>query len=353
MAKIGQVVLFTEAERHDAYAAARAGVTELLVRHTLLESYASFRRHGEPFPFAERTELLPNATAPALEHPYQHTALIIMVDGMLPSSLVKHFRVRESNRVTWRNIRRLAPHLDLSDYRSEHCHFSSPEVFALLRELAVLDYALLVQRPDGQGERPCILSHMHVKVERLTDNAIKDLSKALGYIDRRLFERGEDYVDALESKFFEYHGFPANASGRKSAAAMAAQLLASHPDRFSVFVAAQDDCRLTMLDETDCITQYLLIPLHEPDESRLRMAVAAAGEPDIRSFTLAHGQDGEPVVLYRLRLQRTAAARPGKGRASDRSLSAPWLKIADEAVLPAPGHALPPLPFPWAGDTET
>ena len=71
------------------------------------------------------------------------------------------------------------------------------------------------------------LTHMHVKVERLTDTAIKELGKELGYVERRLFERGEDYVDALESKFFEYFGFSANAAGRKSAAAMAAQLLSA------------------------------------------------------------------------------------------------------------------------------
>ena len=40
----------------------------------------------------------------------------------------------------------------------------------------------------------------------LTDTAIKELGKELGYVERRLFERGEDYVEALENKFFEYFG---------------------------------------------------------------------------------------------------------------------------------------------------
>ncbi len=348
MDESARVVPFAAPRRDDPYSAAYATLTDTLVRYVLLDSFDDFERHDEPFPFVDRTRLLPTTAVPRLEHRYQKTAFVIMLDGALPRSLVKHFRVRESNRVTWRNIQRLAPHLDLSDYKSEHCQLSSPEAHELLRKLSSLDYALLIQEPAGDGEGPCSLTHMHVKVERLTDNAIKDLSKALGYIDRRLFERGEDYVDALESKFFEYHGFPANASGRKSAAAMAAQLLAADGTRFSVFVAAQDDGRLTVLDESDLITQYLLVSLDKRTRKRLRRVATAAGEPDVQAFVLTVEQGGDWVVLYRVRLRRTAAARPGQSDAIDRSLNAPWLEIADETVLPPPGRDLRPLPFPWA-----
>jgi len=343
-----KVVPFVARQTSDAYGAARSGLTERLVRYTLFESWRAFARHGIPFPFVERARLLPNTGAPALEHPYQNTAFMIMIDGALPRPLVKHFRLRQSNRVTWSNIKQLAPHLDVADYRSDHCQLSSPEVYGLLTKLSTLDYALLIQRPDGEAPGPCVLSHMHVKVERLTDNAIKELGKALGYIDRRLFERGEDYVDALEAKFFEYYGFSANASGRKSAAAMAAQLLNERCPRFSVFVAAQDDCRLTVLDESDRITQYLLIRLEGAAVARLRTAAAAAGDPDLEAFALLGSSAEQPIVLYRLGLRRTAVARPGKGQPIDRSLSAPWLEIADEAVLWAPDPTRAPLPFAWA-----
>ena len=345
----GEIIPFTGREPADAYDEARGRLAELLIRHTLVESYANFARHGQPFPFLARDGLLPNSAAPTPERPYQNTAFVIMLDGALPRSLVKHFRVRESNRVTWRNIQRLAPHLDLGDYKSEHCRLSSPKVGKLLRKLATLDYALLVQRPEATEGGPCVLSHMHVKVERLIDNAIKDLGKALGYVDRRLFERGEDYVETLENKFYEYYGFPVNASGRKSAAAMAAQLLANQCSRFDVFVAAQDDCRLSVLDESDRITQYLPIVLAEADQRRLR---TAAEQADLEAFTLARIPGGDVVVLYRLRLRRTVRPRQSRGSATAASLDARWLEIAEEAILPAPGRGSRPVPFSWAASAR-
>lgn len=348
MAESGKVIPITAEQAPDAYASARSGLTERLVRYTLIESRDNFTRHDISFPFVERSQLLPNSGAPAFEHPYQNTAFVIMIDGALPRPLVKHFRLRQSNRVTWSNIQQLAPHLDLDDYKSDHCQLSSPEVYALLTKLSTLDYALMIQRPEGEAPGPGALTHMHVKVERLTDNAIKDLGKALGYIDRRLFERGEDYVVALEAKFFEYYGFSANASGRKSAAAMAAQLLSGRCPRFSVFVAAQDDCRLTVLDETDCITQYLLIRVAGGAAARLRATAAAAGDPDLKAFSLGPSDTEQPIVLYRLRLRRTVAARTSEDQPLDRSLGTPWLEIADEAVLPLATLSGEPLAFTWA-----
>ncbi len=339
-----EIVPFTGPQPVEAYGEARERLTDLLIRHTVINSYANFERQGQAFPFLARDEVLPNSAAPAIEQPYQNTAFVIMLDRALPRPLTKYFRVRESNRVTWRNIRRLAPHLDLGGYKSEHCRLTSPNLGELLCKLAALDYALLVQRPEDEDAAPCVLSHMHVKVERLTDNAIKDLGKALGYVERRLFERGEDYVEVLESKFFEYYGFSANASGRKSAAAMAAQLLAGYCQRFSVFIASQDDCRLRVLDESDLITQYLPIRLDEADLRRLRQAV---GQNGLRAFTLARMRGGGAVVLHRLRLRRKVTMRPGKGPAGP-SLDDPWLEIADETILPARGTKLRPLPFSWA-----
>lgn len=342
------VVPFAPTERHDPYATAREDLIEMLIRYTLLDSYANFTRRGQRYPFTDRVQILPNRGLPGHEHRDQNTAFLIMLDGTLPRSLVKHFRIRQSNQVSWRNIQRLAPQLDISDYKAEHCRFGSSQFLDLVRRLSTVDYALLVEHPAAKAESTCVLTHMHVKVERLTDNAVKDLGKALGYIDRRLFERGEDYVDAIEAKFFEYHGFSANASGRKSAAAMAAQLLAGQEQRFSVFVAGQDDCRLTILDESKRVTQYLLIRLEGEDERHLRAAAMRAKVTDLAPFRVPNSAADGTVVLYRVRLRRTAAARPAPEGVLDRSLTLPWLDIVDEAVLPLPGEARIPLSFPWS-----
>ncbi|MDP6344483.1 MAG: hypothetical protein QF491_13175 [Alphaproteobacteria bacterium] len=336
------------AAARDAYLAGRERVTALLIRHGLIDSFFRFTSDGKPYPFGRANQLLPGDSRGWVEHRHHNTALLIMIDGALPRPLNKHFRLRASNRVSWRNIQRLAPDLDLSNFKAAHCRLDHPGFDELLPRLLSLDYALVAEDiADPEGPGPA-LTHMHVKLERLTDNAIKELSKELGYIERRLFERGEDYVEALEAKFFEYFGFSANAAGRKSAAAMAAQLLSGHDRRFSVFVAGQEDCRLTVLDEGEIITQYLLIRLADADLEAFVDSVALNGGKDSADYSVTGMADGPLPVLYRLRLRRTKAAQPGSGRRRDRDLLKPWLEIAEEAVLPRPGIAGPAIPFAWA-----
>ncbi len=349
MVETGSVVHFDGAAEPDPYVAARQRLTEILIKYALIDSYAGFRRQSDRYPFVQPDCVLPDTIAPAIEQPNQNTALIFLLDGVLPRTLNKHFRLRGSNRVAWRNIQRFAPTIDLESYKSAHCDLAAPEVEGLLRQLSRLDYALLIERSDDSDDEPprYRLSHMHVKVERLTDNAIKDLARNLGYIDRRLFERGEDYVDALESKFFEYYGFSANASGRKSAAAIAAQLLAVHLDRFAVVVSSQEDCRLTVLDESGLITQYFLIRRDDHIEPRFLRACARAKIADPERFAVSVRPGSDPVFVYRVRFRRTAPALgPERGRI-DRSLTEPWLTIADEAIIP-PFDSGPVLPFEWA-----
>ncbi|MDP6688433.1 MAG: hypothetical protein QF384_02940 [Alphaproteobacteria bacterium] len=347
----------------DGFLANRAKLTNQLLRHCLVDSFHRFEADGKAYPFIAADHLLPSLGRARIEHRHQATVLMFMIDGVLPRPLNKHFRLRASNRVSWRNIQRLAPDLDLSDFKAAHCRLDEPGFADLLPRLLALDYALLAQRDaDDNG---MVLSHMHVKLERLTDTAIKELGKQLGYIERRLFERGEDYVEALEGKFFEYFGFSANAAGRKSAAAMAAQLLSAHAQRFTVFVAGQEDCRLTVLDDGPVIEQYLLIRPTGLALENFHLAALAAGVEDLRPYMLdgqgkAKTADTAFPLLYRLRLEHTAAAQPGKQpgerRHRDRDLLKPWLRVRDAAVLPCPEAGVisvaPAIPYYWAEAAE-
>jgi len=333
----------------DPYLLNRQKLTSQLLRHSLVDSFHRFNSDGKPYPFITSDKVLPALSQTWVEHRHQSTVLMFLIDGTLPRPLNKHFRLRSSNRVTWRNIQRLAPDLDLTDFKAAHCQLDDPGFGQLLPRLLALDYALLAQQ--GEDDSGMVLSHMHVKLERLTDTAIKDLGRHLGYIERRLFERGEDYVEALEGKFFEYFGFSANAAGRKSAAAMAAQLLSGHSQRFAVFVAGQEDCRLTILDEGAMITQYLLIRPTGLDLERFYLAATAAGVQNLDHYALTKSDDGAFPLIYRLQLERTKAAQPGGRRHRDRDLLKPWLQIRDAAVLPRPGQKSPAIPYYWTEDT--
>lgn len=348
----------TRTGKQEPYDFARVRLTRFLVRRCLVDSYFSFKLHNSPYPYVSKLALLPGVAAATHEHVHQRTGFMILLDGVLPANLNKHFRLRNSNRVSWRNIRRLAPSVDVTNFKAAFCLLNSPDCETLLEQLLGLDYALLIDRNSDDAKQPaspCRLSHMHVKVERLTDSAIKDLGKSLGYIDRRLFERGEDYVDELEARFFEFFGFSPNASGRKSAAAMAAQLLAKHGPGFSVFAANQDDCRLTVLDDSDSVTQYMLVRLDAEEAGRLSVAAKTQDIDDLSPYILDRGADGEPVVLLKVRLERTKAARPVVRAPKDRLLSDPWLKIAHQAVFAVPLQNAPPatgieIDFEWAGE---
>ena len=350
----------------DPFEAARRRLVDYLIRYALVESYFTFQRHRRPYPFAHKHALLPNTDGPKAESRYQNTAFMILRDGRIPQSLIKHFRLRRSNLVNAANIARMVPgldldlDLDLGAMDAARCEVMGDGFEGLFRGLAPLDYALVMERhqdEDGSGqagppEGPVHLTHMHVKVERLTDNAVNELARDLGYVERRLFERGEDYVDRLEAKFYEYFGFSANASGRKSAAAMAAQMLGVEGGRFNVLLSNQDDCRMTVLDESELITQYMLLRLDRNDTERFTAQALAAGADDGTAFRVISDGRGQTVVIYRLTLRRTAAARPGPRQPGESELDLPWLEIADEALVAVPARQPVPGPqvltFPWA-----
>lgn len=327
----------------DSYAGARTRLAEFLIGATLIESYHSFARNGKRYHFLPRSALIPGASTAITEQPFQRTALVFLVDQAMPTSLRKHIRFRSANEITRKNLRRLAPDLKIPWASFHDTAVESPGFTDLLDHLLELDFGLMLQRDDQGG--PIQLTHMHVKVERLTDNALRNLAADLGYIRRTLYERGEAYVERFERKYYEYFGFAPNASGRKSAAAMAAQLLYGQDLRFTVFASCQEDCRLTVLDDSDVIEQYFLVSIDGTAlEGRART---------VEDYMIDEGLDdeGKPsvVVCLCVRYKRTHAARPTRAhKRQDDDLYAPWLELIDEVILPLPGRTAPAIPYAWS-----
>lgn len=325
----------------DVFAETRRKVTNFLIERTLIDSYFAFREKELAYPFLNAREIRPGGLAGHREYAEQKTAFLVIVDGPMPRPLNKHFRLRTSNRITWRNLHRLMPDLDHAAFKADHCRLENDAAYSLLHRLLPADYALVGERlRDRRGvSGPVELRHMHVKVERLTDNAIKDLGKALGYIERRLFERGEDFVESLEAKFLEYFGFSANASGRKSAAAMAAQLLQDAGARFNVLVTGQEDRRLTILGDSDLVDQYLLVSPEMPPDGFV-------ADPECHRSPWLQGPPEAPVWVCRVRYRRTAAARPSD-EARDPRLDDPWLAV-DNVCLVGRDVGRELYPVTWA-----
>ena len=312
-----------------SFTAARDKLCEFLIQATLIESYHSFAQHAKPYPFAARESLRPGASTASFEHPFQRSALILIVDGALPANLRKHIRFRRANELSADNLSRLAPEIT--------AELSLPDSLAL-RDAG---FPTLL-------DRLLAFSHMHVKVERLTDNAVRVLARDLGYIRRTLYENGETHAEMLERKYFECFGFAANASGRKCAAAMAAQLLGADIFKFAVFATCQEDCRLTMLGDSESVTHHLLLRVKTK-------TLHAIGAKDLKNYVIdaGAGANDESVVCYRVRLRRTAAAQPLSSESTgrpDNGLDQPWLEITEQTVLPLPEHHAPALLYDWVGD---
>ena len=118
MAETGQVIPLkpdVAAPEGPDFAAESERLGQLLIDHTLVQSWRRCRRAGQPYGFPDPGSLLPEHGAGRLERPYQNTALLFAVDGRLPVGLNKHFRLRASSRISWRNLRGYAPELDMSE----------------------------------------------------------------------------------------------------------------------------------------------------------------------------------------------------------------------------------------------
>lgn len=324
------------------YMAARERVLRFMIQYTLVESYLHFRAMQHPYPFVPRSSLRPGAVTPTKEYTLHNNGLVLLFDDRVTANLYKHFRARPANRAIKRNLETVAPNLpSLDDFDAIKCQADHPEFLKMMRILLPLDYALLIQRVTPQGEKGEFeLSHFHVKVERLTDNALRSLAIHLGYIKKGLHERDELFAEVLEKKFYEFFNFYHNAAGRRSAAALAAQLLMREKIPGTIFVTSQQDRRLTLLSclgpcRTMIIDQYLLQFLDREELAELREWGQRHNLDIVKRF-LVHRSTQGGVVLVRVRYRHTdVALSPPEGvMRGEINPREKWVRLMDEAILP-------------------
>jgi hypothetical protein len=336
------------------YLAARKKITRLLVQYTLIESYQNFRTEKTPYPFVSITSLKPGAISTSKEYALHNSALVILIDGELPENMRKHFRCRESNRMTKKNLVTVASDLPCAErYESPSRYLAHEKFEETFHCLLPLDFALLVQQPREEGHRREFqLTHFHVKVERLMDNALRSIGTHLNYLQRSLYEHGEEFADFLERKFFEYFNFYHNAAGRRSAAALAAQLLAREKLAGTIFITSQQDRKLSLLiasgeNQQVMIEQYVLLSLNMEDTATLKQWGKSVAL-DIRNNFIIHQHSTGCVVLLRLRYEHTDAALPSPGKVlkTKYNIREKWVRLVQEAIVSPYRDDLPCIDFP-------
>ena len=328
-------------EKGDPYLATRKKIIHNLIHYVLVDSYKIFRQTRTPYPFVDPCTMRPGSISNSKEFTLHNHALIILLNGELPLNLRKHFRCRLGNRLRKKNLAEVAPDLpELKEYKNQH-RFSNHEEFNnLVRHLLPLDYSLLIQKStnDNSGG-PFELTHFHVKIERLMDNALRTMGTDLNYLSRNLYEKGEVFIDLLEKKFFEYFNFYHNAAGRRSAAALAAQLLAREKISSTIFVSSQQTRRMTTLTthshtQDISVEQYILLPLGEDILTPLKVW-AKKKDLDIRRHFLMDRNPRLKMGLLNARYEHTKAGLPSPDGSLKPSLNPKekWIRLAEEQLI--------------------
>lgn len=342
----------------DPYWAARDKILKLLLNYTLIESFKKFVKRQMPYPYVSPSMVRPRAATASREYTLHNTCLITLLDSPLPGNLRKHFRCREGNRVTRENIVDVAPDIPfLESYCDSHRDSSHPAFVNLLRMLLPLDYSLLIQNTAAPGDpvKKIELSNFHVRIERLTDNALRNLGIHLNYLERSLREKGDDFIETLEKKLYEYYHFYHNAGGRRAAAVHAAQLLLREKLPGTILVGSQQDRRLTLLtvhgkSQETSVEQFFLIKLSSAAVSEL-IDLGHEHRIDVRKkFLISIDDEHEGLVVLKAEYAHTEAARPTLGNQPRDigQIHGDWLHLVRESIVPIVPHETTRIGYSFA-----
>ncbi|MDH4184086.1 MAG: hypothetical protein OEV92_07690, partial [Nitrospinota bacterium] len=210
------------------YIALRDELDIYLIDYALVESYRNTQIKGEPYPFVAMRDLKPRAKVAELENKLMNPFIVIFTERSLESEIKKNIRFFTHNKLTKENLGELKlTGLNLADrFHAKMKYFESNRFFSVLRELMPVDYALLIQRDSSsKSKNRFMLSHFHVRVDWMIDSAAEALGKELRYISKDLYEKGDETAQIMVEKLFEYYSFHHSASGRRTAAMLAAQFL--------------------------------------------------------------------------------------------------------------------------------
>ncbi|MBI5896076.1 MAG: hypothetical protein HZB24_08765, partial [Desulfobacterales bacterium] len=227
--------------RRSYYELLRDDLDQYMLDHALIGSYTRFLNSGTPYPFVEKRELKPRARIPGVEYEHQNTFLVIFVEDTIPARYKKYVRFFDLNTISKTNLLK-AKALPLPDsFDRNQKYFDAVQFYNFLKILLPVDYALLIQRDPGSHlKNRYMLSHFHVRIDWPIAEAAEDMAQTLRYISKDLYEKGDDYAESLQKKFFEYYGVPVMVGGRRTAAIVAAQYLKRMQCISTVYVGSSE-----------------------------------------------------------------------------------------------------------------
>jgi hypothetical protein len=332
--------------RRTYYKILRDELESFLLKYALLDSYENFQKENIPYPFVEKRELKPRAIIPNIEHKQQNTCLVIFSEESLPESYKKYLRFLNINKAVKKNLIKLTNFAYHEKFDRSQKYFESPNFFDFLYELLPIDYALLIQPEFTKKEvnKKYSLSHFHIKIDWPIAEAAEALAKSLRYISQDLYEKGDNYAENIQKKFFEYYGLSPIAGGRRTAAVVASQFLRKLPFISTIYASSSESRALLRFSENGISNAVIMNISNEQIKN-----IAEQNKITIKKFKenyMIAKIDKEYICIFVTIYDFTEHSRPpydGKLRELKSDLN--WLTVSKQLILPKTGKLdIAPLP---------
>jgi hypothetical protein len=332
--------------RRSVYEALRDELDDYLIDYGLVESYKNFVEKDLEYPFVEKRELKPRARIPDVEYERHNRFLAIFVEDFVRSDHKKYIRFFDDNKVTKENLMRSGTVQFSGEYHKNIKLFESTHFSDFLKGLLPVDYALLIQRdPTIKARNRYSLSHFHVRIDWPIADAAEDMARDLRYISKDLYEKGDNYAEEVQKKFFEYYGLPLTSGGRRTAAMVAAQYLKRISCISTVYVGSSESRAIYRISERG-VSKYILMRLTDTDIQNIaethNLKVGTVKE----NYLIAE-EDGGGIVIFQATYERTSHAKfPEDGKLRELNSEYFWMTVINQSVMPKPGvWDISPLPY--------
>ena len=332
--------------RRSFYELLRDELDQFLVRYTLIDSYNNFLSKNMSYPFVEKRELKPRARIPDVEYECQNTFLVIFVEDTIPAVHKKYIRFFDVNKTTKTNLLHSKTLRLSDDFDRNQKYLDSVHFYDFIKILLPVDYALLIQRTPGIKKRDRYnLSHFHVRIDWPIADAAEDLAQSLRYISKDLYEKGDNYAEDIQKKFFEYYGLHVTAGGRRTAAIVAAQYMKRIPCITTVYVGSSESRALMRISERG-VSRSILMKFTDEELQQISEANSLTPSTFKKNYILAReGKDG--ICIFQTSYLNTNHSRPSDdGKLRELKPDLHWLTVGTQHIIPKPGvWKYPPLPI--------
>ena len=332
--------------RRSIYEALRDELDEYLIEYALVGSYRRFMDKQLQYPFVEKRELKPRARIPDVEYESHNRFLVIFVEDFVLSDHKKYIRFFDDNKVTKENLMRSGTVQFSGKYHKNIKLFESTHFSDFLKGLLPVDYALLIQRdPTIKARNRYSLSHFHVRIDWPIADAAEDMARDLRYISKDLYEKGDNYAEEVQKKFFEYYGLPLTSGGRRTAAMVAAQYLKRVSCISTVYVGSSESRAVYRISERG-VSKYILMKLTDTDIQTIAETHNLKVDTIKENYLVAEENDGS-IVIFQATYERTSHARfPEDGKLRELNSEYFWMTVINQSIMPKPGvFNMSPLPY--------